>query len=136
MRRVRLPVIVASVLLVGACARAPERPCMPGEQRLVNELLYFGMAKPDGAVSDEEWAQFLQSVVTPRFPDGLTVWRASGQWKSADGSITREASVVLNLVHAEAEPTEAAVRAVVSEYKARFQQEAALRVRGYVCASL
>lgn len=109
---------------------------MPGEQRLVNELLYFGMAKPDGAVSDEEWAEFLQSVVTPRFPDGLTVWRASGQWKSADGSITREASFVLNLVHAEAEPTEAAVRAVVSEYKARFQQEAALRVRGYVCASL
>jgi Protein of unknown function (DUF3574) len=108
---------------------------MPGEQGAVNEFLYFGTAKPKGVVTAEEWSEFLRSVVTPRFPEGLTAWQASGQWKSADGAIAREASYVLNLVHPENEPTEAAIRAVVSEYKSRFQQEAVLRVKGHACAS-
>lgn len=135
-QRIRLSLIVVSAFLAAACAPAPERACMPGEQRLVNELLYFGLAKPGGVVTPDEWSEFLQSSVSPRFPEGLTAWQASGQWKSPDGSITRETSYVLNLLHSGAEPAEAAVRAVVSEYKARFQQVAVLRVRGHACTSL
>jgi hypothetical protein len=112
-----------------------EQQCKPGEQRAVNDLLYFGTSRPNGIVTPEEWAEFLRSTVTPRFQQGLTVWRASGQWKSADGAIAREASYVLNLVHLDDEPTERAVRAVISEYKSRFQQEAVLRVKAHACTS-
>ena len=37
--------------------------------------LYFGRDKNDGTqVSDEEWSKFLDEIVTPKFPDGLTVF--------------------------------------------------------------
>ena len=127
-------VSVALVLLVGCSSLASPR-CQPSEQAMVNDLLYFGMAKPGGVVSAEEWAAFLGSVVTPRFPAGLTSWPASGQWRSADGSLTRESSHILNLMHASDAASEAAVREVVAEYKAQFKQEAVLRVKSYACVS-
>ena len=124
----------ASTARAGA---APGRPaCGSGERPAVSELLYFGSATPGGAVSAEAWSAFLAETVTPRFPDGLTTWPASGQWRGADGSLVREASWVLNLVHPGDPEAEGGVRAVVEAYKARFQQEAVLRVRSGACVSL
>ena len=111
------------------------RSCAPGEQGMVNEMLYFGTQTPAGAVTTEQWSQFLGTVVTPRFPQGLTVWPASGQWQSADGSITREASYALNLLHPDDAASETAIRAILAEYKSRFRQEAVLRVKSSACAS-
>jgi hypothetical protein len=126
--------LALAFVLVG-CASSPESRCSAGEQRLVSDLLYFGTAKPGRFVTTEEWSEFLRSVVTPKFPEGVTAWQAAGQWQSANGVITNEASHVLNLVHPETQEAEAAVRAVVSEYKVRFQQEAVLRAKGYACVS-
>jgi hypothetical protein len=122
--------------LLAACA-APGRPaCGPGERPAVSELLYFGSATPDGAVSAEAWSVFLAETVTPRFPDGLTAWPASGQWRGPDGVLVHEASWVLSLVHPDDPAAEAGVRAVIEAYKARFRQEAVLRVRAGACVSL
>jgi hypothetical protein len=123
-----------ALMLIG-CASLREWQCRPGEQRAINDLLYFGTAKPNGSVTAEEWEEFLRGTVTPRFPQGLTVWQASGQWQSADGSMAREASYVLNLVHPDDEAADAAVRAVILEYRSRFQQEAVLRVKTHSCAT-
>ena len=70
---------------------------------------------PKPYAAPEQWRQFLAEVVTPRFPQGLTVWPASGQWRTQDGSITREASYALNLLHADDDANEAAVRAIVDQ---------------------
>ena len=134
--RLRAALALAVLALLAACA-APGRPaCGPGERPAVSELLYFGSAMPDGAVSAEAWSAFLAETVTPRFPDGLTTWPASGQWRGANGSTVREASWVLNLVHPGDPAVEAGVRAVVEAYKSRFRQEAVLRVRAEACVSL
>ena len=109
--------------------------CEPSEQALVNDMLYFGTAKPGGIVSAREWATFLGSVVTPRFPAGLTSWTASGQWRYEDGTLTLESSHVLNLLHAPGSATEAAIREVIAEYKSQFKQEAVLRVKSHACVS-
>ena len=69
--------------------------CKDGYQLAVHDSLYFGTAKPDGVVSSEDWAKFLESTVTPRFPHGLTSSRASGQWRGPDGEIVREDAHVL-----------------------------------------
>ena len=67
-------------------------PPHPGEDpgdyadRAVSELLYFGSATPEGRVSAEDWSAFLAETVTPRFPDGLTAWPASGQWRGKAGA--------------------------------------------------
>ncbi|HJW46069.1 MAG TPA: DUF3574 domain-containing protein [Lysobacter sp.] len=127
--------MAALALAMSACASLPPTGCAAGEQPMVSEMLYFGTQTPDGAVTPEQWAQFLATVVTPRFPRGLTVWPAAGQWRSADGSITREASYALNLLHADNATNEAAIRAIVGDYKTRFRQEAVLRVKSRGCAS-
>jgi len=123
------------VALFTGCSSVREPTCAGNEQRSVSELLYFGTAKPVGIVSTEEWSAFLGSVVTPRFPQGLSAWQAVGQWQSADGSLTRENSFVLNLVHPVGEAADKSIQAIVAEYKSRFQQEAVLRVKSYACIS-
>jgi hypothetical protein len=127
-------VLVASLVLAG-CSSLSSTRCESSEQTLVNDLLYFGTAKPDGIVSTQDWAAFLGSVVTPRFPAGLTSWTASGQWRSADGTLTLESSHVLNLLHASDSASEAAIREVVAQYKSQFHQEAVLRVKSHACVS-
>src|SRR4051794_5043760 len=64
--------------------------CEPGDQAMVHDMLYFGRNRPDGGrVSQAEWDQFLNEVITPHFPDGLTVVRAVGQCRGASGKVER-----------------------------------------------
>jgi len=127
--------LVAIALLCGACATTPQPGCAAGQERALNELIYFGTATPDGVVSAEAWNGFLRAVVTPSFPHGLTTWDAFGQWRSNDGTLTREASHVLNLVHPDDTASESAIRTIVDEYKKQFRQEAVLRVTANACIS-
>jgi hypothetical protein len=128
---------VAWCSALAGCASMERTACAPGQQAAVSDLLYFGMARPAGGnVTREEWSDFLQSEVTPRFPAGLTVWPASGQWRGADGQVVREDSYVLNLLHPADAAAENAVRSIIAEYKKQFAQEAVLRVRSNVCTSL
>src|SRR5262245_34818699 len=120
MRR-HLAALALAALLQAGCATQDAPRCASGEQASVSELLYFGTARPGGVVSPQEWSAFLASAVTPRFPAGLTVWPAAGQWQSAQGGIVQEASYVLNLVYPPAEATERAVQDLIAEYKRRFQ---------------
>ena len=93
------------------------------------DRLYFGRAIGDtGQVSDSAWAAFAREIITPRFPDGMTAWRARGQWRSGSGTIVHEPTVVLEIVHPANDSAEVAVREIVAEYKRRFRQEAVLRV--------
>ncbi len=93
------------------------------------DRLYFGRAIGDSAVvSDSAWAVFVREVVAPRFPDGLTTWRGEGQWRTATGTVVREPSVVMEIIHVAGDSTESALRAVILEYKRRFHQESVLRV--------
>lgn len=98
---------------------------------VVVERLYFGRHRADTLiVTDSAWAAFVAEVITPRFPAGLTVWSATGQWRDAEGHIQREPSLVLELVlPARAHDSDDAIAAIVAEYKRRFRQEAVLRVR-------
>jgi hypothetical protein len=132
MRRVAL--LLLAIILTG-CASRPMAACAPGANASVSELLYFGTATPDGTVSDGQWSAFLHDEVTPRFPEGLTHWTASGQWRGADGVIVREGSHVLQLLHERDARVEEAIVAIVASYKARFRQEAVLRVTSPVCTS-
>ncbi len=131
-----LRILFAGSALLAGCATAPGPACPAGERRSVDELIYFGTGMANGVVTDEQWAAFLRDVVTPRFPDGLTTWPASGQWRAGDGSLTLENTHVLNLVHAAGDATEKAVQAIIADYKDRFRQEAVLRVKTHACVSL
>ena len=125
---------LAAALLLAGCASIAE-PCPGGAESAVSDVLYFGTARPGGIVSAAEWSDFLRDEITPRFPAGFTAWNAAGQWKSADGSIDREASHVVSIVHPADARSDAAVRAIIAAYKARYAQEAVLRTTTPACVS-
>ena len=102
---------------------------------MVRDILYFGRNRPaGGVVGDAEWQGFLDGVVTPRFPAGITVVAARGQWRGRTGSLEHEQAQIITLVHAGDDRARRAVAEVVAEYKRRFQQEAVLRERTPTCA--
>ena len=132
----RLPpslLAAAIACALAGCAALPGAGCPADAQPAVNDFLYFGTARPGGMVSPQEWSAFLAEVVTPRFPGGLTVWPAAGQWRAADGRITREDAYVLNIVHPRDARSDEALRAIVAAYRSRFAQESVLRVRQAAC---
>jgi hypothetical protein len=135
LRVLRAGCVLLVALTAGACASSSALACRPGERPAVMESLYFGTAKAGGSVTRAEWSEFVNQVVTPRFPQGLTSWEATGQWQHANGMIESETSHVLHLVHPDTEKSETAINEVVNKYKEQFQQEAVLRVRSKACVS-
>lgn len=138
MRLARLTVLVLAAALATSGCVAPQLRTAPAPaavsfQTLVSERLYFGRNIPGGGVvSDSDWEQFLSDVVTPRFPAGLSVWRAQGQWRDASSVIQREDSMILDLLHPDDDKSEQSVQEIMTIYKTRFKQEAVLRVRDSV----
>ncbi len=128
-------IIAAFAVTVSACSSTYIVRCKDGDHLAIHDSLYFGTAKPGGVVSSEDWAKFLETTVTPRFPKGLTSSRASGQWLGVDGEIVREDSHVLQLLHPDDATTEKAIRELVEAYKTQFRQEAVMRIRSHTCAS-
>jgi hypothetical protein len=141
------PCLVVLALLVAASAPAcaPRLAAPPASTPLsrmapaerdtawVSDVLYFGRSVPGGGtVADADWETFLREVITPRFPAGLTVWAAQGQWRGPDGTVVREDTRVVQLVHPPAASADSAVARVVAEYRRRFRQESVLRVRSRV----
>jgi hypothetical protein len=92
--------------------------------------LFFGTAKPDGTVTDGEFLAFLDRVVTPRFPDGLTLLKGDGQFRGEDGVIIKEDSFILILLYDVDTFTESSrkINAIRRLYREAFQQESVLRV--------
>ena len=92
--------------------------------------LYFGA----GRIGRRAWSHFLAEVVTPRFPDGLTVVDAMGQWRGARGR-TREATDVLVVFYRPDATSEARIETIRSLYKKRFSQASVLRADSIACVS-
>jgi hypothetical protein len=50
-------------------------------------------------VSEELWSDFVASEITPRFPHGLTIDDALGQWRDAEANeIVKEPSKELRVI--------------------------------------
>lgn len=113
----------------------PVAACAVGDTALIRDVVYFGRNRPGGgSVSDAEWQGFLNEVVTPRFPAGLTVVQASGQWRGQSGVVEQERSEIVTLLHAGDAAARRSIAELAAEYKRRFQQEAVLRERTPTCA--
>jgi hypothetical protein len=132
--------ITASVLALGTgpLSALPARAdCAPPTAAMSQVEMYFGSSvKGRPAVSESAWAKFLGSEMTPKFPDGLTVWNAYGQWRWGDGKIYREATHVLLIIYKPDATSEGKIEAIRENYKKQFNQAGApLRVDATVCAA-
>ena len=109
--------------------------CGAASASQVRTTLYFGTTKLMGAVTELEWQLFLRDEVTSRFPDGLTVWDAEGQWREPGGTVDHERSKVLLLVHPDTAAARASVQAVIARYRKMFDQQSVLWETARVCAA-
>jgi hypothetical protein len=119
-------------VLAGPVAAQPVLQCS-GVQKawLVAELL-FGRT----GVSEARWAQFLATEITPRFPDGLTVLDARGQWRNpATGRIARERSKVVMIAMPPGADNDSRLQQVIDAYKTRFKQQSVGLIVRPACVS-
>jgi len=118
-----------------AAQSAAAQQCGTASAPQLRTTMYFGLARPKGSVSELEWQMFLHDEVTARFPAGLTVWEANGQWRGADGVVDHERSKVLLLVHPDTAVAREAVQTVVARYRKMFDQQSVLWESAEVCAA-
>jgi hypothetical protein len=131
-----LGIVVGGVTVhVSTVQAAAVQGCGSGAPRQ-KTTLYFGGARPRGSVSELDWQIFLRDEVTPRFPNGMTVWDAEGQWRGSEGEIAHERTKVLLIMHPDTEAARRAIRAVIDRYRKAFDQESVLWETSQVCAAL
>jgi hypothetical protein len=100
----------------------------------IRTTLYFGMQRPNGGpVSELEWQLFLRDEVTRRFPDGLTVWDAQGQWKAPAGRVDHEQSKILLIVHPDTPAARQSIQDIIATYRKAFEQDSVLWESARVC---
>lgn len=92
--------------------------------------LYFGMSKPDGEISEDDFTAFLNQIISPKFPEGLTVLGGIGQFKDSEGAIIREKSKVLILLYPFKNRKESnrKIELIRAAYKKKFCQQSVLRI--------
>jgi hypothetical protein len=83
-----------------ARAQLPETSDTNAKQtNLLKDELYFGLTKRGGeTISESEWQEFVKTVITPRFREGLTVLDGSGQFLNSSGILIRENSKIVILI--------------------------------------
>jgi Protein of unknown function (DUF3574) len=126
MRSLRLLEAGALALLIMASpALAQGLACNDPQKPMLEIDLMFGRnIGSELGVSEGLWSDFVASEITPRFPEGLTVLDATGQWQDKErNTIVKEPSKDVRLiVPADAEVKEK-LDSIVTAYKQPFQQQ-------------
>lgn len=133
----------ALILAFALAACAPASPpqeissCSADQAERVVASMYFGRnIGGELGVDDAEWAAFLDTEVTPRFPDGLTVTDVDGQWRDSEtGAIVREPSKVLTLFLGDETVDLEKLDLIAEAYKTQFQQQAVALVVERSCVT-
>ncbi|MEO0679772.1 MAG: DUF3574 domain-containing protein [Pseudomonadota bacterium] len=126
--------LAAAALLFAAPAAALAQ-CAEGAMAWDRSELYFGLSRAGAEISPEEFTGFLDAEVTPRFPDGMTVVTAQGRWRSPEGRMVQENSMMVILLHPPETGAEARIEDIREAYKAQFDQQSVMLVSGSDCVS-
>src|SRR5215813_8666767 len=124
--QIRRPLATMLVLLLlGISASGEPMACSaPLKPQQVAELLLGRKIGDRLGVSEREFLNFLDREITPRFPDGLTVYDARGQWRDPDRNrIVREPSKVVTIVLPGKPEDGDRLTEIVEAYKKRFKQQ-------------
>ena len=128
--------LALAVISAAACSGTSAPSCPDETDPFVKYQLFMGRSSQDGEVVDDAaWDGFLEDTVTPRFPDGLSVLDARGQWRGSDGQILKERSKLLVILAPPSDDGMSLIDEISEEYERRFNQESVLRVIYDVCVS-
>lgn len=129
----RLPIAIILALACSIGARAQPADCHAGQKpRQVAQLLFGRNIGNRLGVSEAQWGRFVDHEISPRFPDGLTVLDAKGEWRdTARHTIVHEPSKLVEIVLPGKDDDAVELDAIAQAYKSRFrQQSVGIVVRG------
>jgi len=142
----KMILVLAALAAAGLAASAADAPAAPAAAmqgdaarpaaaRWVRSELYFALGRADGPqdgaalAKDADWQAFLDREVTPRFPDGLTVFDAYGQWLNRrSDKPARLRTKVLVILHEDTPEKQAAIDAIRLAWKAAWHDQSVLLV--------
>jgi hypothetical protein len=132
--------LAAAIILILACsasANAQSPECRAGLQpREVAELLFGRNIGGRLGVSGTQWGRFVDREISPRFPDGLTVLDAKGEWRDTSRNTTvHEPSKVVEIVLPGKPDDAAQLEEIAAAYKSRFRQQSVGIVVRSACVS-
>jgi len=135
MKKFGFAIAIWLALTLTAAAQGPV--CATGEQAMMTVELLFGRNIGGRlGVTERRWAEFLAEIVTPRFPHGVTVIDAAGQWRDPEqGRVVHERSKIVMLVIKDDAEAREKVAFVVADYKKRFRQQSVGVLTRPACAS-
>lgn len=88
------------------------------------ELMFGRNIDANADVGDSAWERFVAMEITPRFPDGITVEDAAGEWRDRiSGATIHERSKVVVIATHDAD-AQSRVEEIVAAYKTQFHQQA------------
>jgi hypothetical protein len=129
--------VLLAAMPTSASAQAATATCRGGQQpKLIAELLFGRDIGSHLGVSEADWRRFLAQEITPRFPDGLTVTDATGQWRDRQsGRVVREPSKRVEIVLPGNDDDQARLDAVVKAYERQFHQQGVAVIVQSACVS-
>ena len=127
-------------LLIGGLwitsAQAQDLSCAaPAKPMLQAELMFGRTIGGRLGVTEASWRQFVTRELTPRFPDGLTIIDAQGQWRDPRGGLVREPSKIVVIVTVDDATARERIAAAAAAYKQRFKQMSVGVLTRPVCAA-
>jgi hypothetical protein len=140
MRTALVPAL-AFILLTTAetapVAQTAPPPChTPQQAKQVAALLFGRDIGGKLGVSEAAWTRFVARELTPRFPNGLTITDASGQWRDRGGGMgVREPVKRVEIVLPGNDDDQARLDAVVTAYKRAFLQRSVVVIVQAACVS-
>jgi hypothetical protein len=106
--------------------------CPAGEpSQDVAQMVFGRNIGQEVGVSEADFTRFLDEVVTPRFPEGLTVQESQGRWLY-NGVDYHEPGKVLTLILRRPDDR-AKLAEIAAAYEARFRQDAVLIMTRPTC---
>jgi hypothetical protein len=133
---VRVAVALLSAIALAGPAGAQIACRADQKSSAVVEMMFGRKIGERIAVTNAAWARFVDREITPRFPDGLSVVDAAGQWLDPDKKrVVREPSKIVTIVLRDSEKGQSEIDAIAEAYKKKFkQQSVGVIVRG-ACVS-
>lgn len=135
MIRAPAALLLVSLALAG-CVTTGAPACPPGgRERLVADLFFGRNIGGRLGVSEAAFAAFVDREVTPRFPEGLTITDARGQYREASGRLIREPSKVVTIVLSDEARDLPRLAEIAGAYRRRFAQESVGIVTKRACVA-
>ena len=125
------------VLALGGGADAQLLDCLGGQRPTqVAELMFGRNIGGRLGVNEADWSRFVDREITSRFPNGLTVLNAAGQWRDeATKKIVREPGKLVQIVLPGQVEDIARLNEIVAAYKTRFKQHSVVMIVRPACVS-